>query len=113
MRCDLRFLGLCRGGATRGAELICVNANWPAARESHWLALLAARAIENQAYVAAVNRCGRDPNVEYSGRSQIIDPRGEMLADAQSEERVIHATLDLDDLRAYRRKFPALEDVRL
>lgn len=110
---DLRFPELFRGPETRGAELICVIANWPAARESHWLALLRARAIENQAYVAAVNRCGRDPNVAYSGRSQIIDPRGEMLADGGGEEGVIRAELDLDALRDYRDRFPALNDVRL
>ena len=110
---DLRFPELFRGAAPRGSELICVIANWPAARDAHWMALLKARAIENQAYVAAVNRCGRDPNVEYSGRSQIVDPRGEVLQDAGGEERVVHAELDLDALRKYRAKFPALDDVRL
>ena len=110
---DLRFPELFRTPATRGAELICVIANWPAARDSHWMALLKARAIENQAYVAAVNRCGRDPNIEYSGRSQIVSPWGEVLADADGEERVIHAELDLQRLREYRTRFPALNDARL
>ena len=110
---DLRFPELFRGRETRGAELICVIANWPAARESHWLTLLKARAIENQAYVAAVNRCGRDPNVAYSGRSQIIDPRGEVLADGGGAEAIIRAELDLAALQDYRRKFPALNDIRL
>jgi omega-amidase len=110
---DLRFPELFRTGATRGAELICVIANWPAARESHWLALLKARAIENQAYVAAVNRCGRDPNVAYSGRSQVIDPRGEVLADGGTGEGIITSDLDLDALHSYRAKFPALSDIRL
>lgn len=110
---DLRFPELFRTPAVRGAELICVIANWPAARDAHWMALLQARAIENQAYVAGVNRCGRDPNVEYSGRSQIASPRGEVLADAGGDERIIQAELDLERLREYRRKFPALNDVRL
>jgi len=110
---DLRFPELFRTPAARGAELICVIANWPAARESHWLALLKARAIENQAYVAAVNRCGRDPNVEYAGRSQIIGPRGEVLEDAGNGEAVIAAELDATLLRQYRGQFPALGDVRL
>jgi omega-amidase len=110
---DLRFPELFRTRATRGAELICVIANWPAARHSHWMALLKARAIENQAYVAAVNRCGRDPNVEYSGRSQIVSPWGEVMEDAGSGEAVIRAELDLPRLREYRAKFPALNDVRL
>jgi predicted amidohydrolase len=77
------------------------------------MALLKARAIENQAYVAGVNRCGRDPNVEYSGRSQIVSPWGEVLEDAGGAETVIRAELDLPRLREYRAKFPALNDVRL
>ena len=109
---DLRFPELFRASNVRGAELICVIANWPAARDSHWLALLKARAIENQAYVAAVNRCGRDPNGEYSGHSQIITPRGEVIEDAGEVEGVIQAELDLEEVREYRAKFPALNDVR-
>jgi predicted amidohydrolase len=110
---DLRFPELYRAPNVRGNELICVIANWPAARVAHWTALLTARAIENQAYVAGVNRCGRDPNVEYSGRSQVIDPRGEVLADAGNGEGVITAELDLEALREYRETFPALDDVRM
>jgi omega-amidase len=110
---DVRFPELFRLPAVRGAELLCVIANWPAARESHWMALLKARAIENQAYVAAVNRCGPDPNAEYSGRSQIISAWGDVLEDAGNGETVIRAELDLARLREYRAKFPALSDVHL
>jgi predicted amidohydrolase len=110
---DLRFPELFRAASVRGAELICVIANWPAARDSHWMALLKARAIENQAYIAAVNRFGRDPNVEYSGHSQIISPRGQVIEDAGDRDEVIQAEIDLDKLRAYREKFPALRDIRL
>lgn len=109
---DLRFPEVFRCAVRRGAEVFAVIANWPQAREAHWLALLKARAIENQAYVAAVNRCGRDPKHAYSGRSLIIDPRGEVLADAGGGEKMIQAELDLDALRAYRREFPVLADVR-
>ena len=110
---DLRFPELFRSSKARGAELICVIANWPAARDSHWMALLKARAIENQAYVAAVNRIGRDPGVEYRGRSQIISPRGGVVEDAEHADVIIRAELDLDGLRAYRSRFPALRDMRL
>ena len=111
---DLRFPELFRHGARGGAELFAVIANWPAARESHWLALLKARAIENQAYVAAVNRVGTDGNGHaYSGRSQVIDPKGEVIADGGSGEAIIRAELDLVALRDYRRSFPALADVRI
>ena len=111
---DLRFPELFRAVVQLGAELITVIACWPEARQSHWLALLQARAIENQCYVAAVNRCGREPfGLTYSGRSQIIDPRGEVLADAGTGETVIQASADFDGLRAYRASFPALGDIRL
>ena len=109
---DLRFPELFRDAPGPAPELIAVIANWPAPRESHWLALLRARAIENQAYVAGVNRCGRDPKVEYSGRSQIIDPRGEVVADGSAGEAVIRADLDLGRLKEYRTSFPALQDRR-
>src|SRR5262249_11558372 len=64
---DLRFPEIFRRAAADGAELMAVVANWPAARVSHWTALLRARAIENQAYVVGVNRAGSDPHVAYSG----------------------------------------------
>jgi omega-amidase len=108
---DLRFPEVFRVAARAGADLLLVIANWPAAREAHWLTLLAARAIENQAYVVGVNRCGRDPNAAYSGRSRILDPRGRVLAEAGGEPGVVEADLDLEDLRAYRREFPVLADV--
>jgi predicted amidohydrolase len=106
---DLRFPELFR--AVR-ADVWCVLANWPTPRVEHWLTLLKARAIENQAYVIGVNRCGRDPGNEYPGRSQIISPRGEVLADAGDGEGIIQAALDMPALEAYRREFPVLRDAR-
>lgn len=109
---DLRFPEAFRNATRRGAEVLLVIANWPTARVKHWLALLTARAIENQAYVIGVNRSGNDPNVAYPGRSVAIDPRGEIIADAGEIEAALAATLDLDALRAYRTQFPALADMR-
>jgi predicted amidohydrolase len=108
---DLRFPEVFRSAVLGGVHLFCVIANWPAAREAHWIALLKARAIENQAYVAAVNRCGEDPNLNYPGRSMIIDPWGEVIADAGSRECLINAELDLESLVKYREEFPVLKDV--
>ncbi|MBZ5588874.1 MAG: carbon-nitrogen family hydrolase [Acidobacteriia bacterium] len=107
---DLRFPEVFRAAALRGANVLVVIANWPAPREAHWLALLTARAIENQAYVVGVNRCGRDPHAEYSGHSRIIDPRGRNLAEADEAPGTIEADLDLEAIGAYRREFPVLED---
>jgi omega-amidase len=109
---DLRFPEVFRHAVRRGAQLFTVIANWPAARAEHWLALLRARAIENQAYVAGVNRCGSDPRLDYSGRTVIIDPRGDVLVDAGGEEGAISTELDLDSLLAWRQEFPALADIR-
>jgi predicted amidohydrolase len=109
---DLRFPEIFRNAVKRGAQLMTVIANWPEPREAHWLALLKARAIENQAYVLGVNRCGRDPKLAYSGRGQVVDPRGNILADGGNGEGVFGAELDLDSLAAYRKEFPALQDMR-
>jgi omega-amidase len=107
---DLRFPEEFRTAADGGAELYVVIANWPSARECHWLTLLKARAIENQAFVLGVNRCGRDPYLDYSGRSVIIAPSGEVLADAGQNESWISAELDWATAREYRKRFPALSD---
>lgn len=111
---DLRFPELFRAAAVRGVDLFTVIACWPAPREEHWRALLRARAIENQCYLAAVNRCGKDPSgLSYAGGSQIIDPRGTVLADAGDGEGIIRAPVDLESQRRYREEFPALGDIRI
>lgn len=108
---DLRFPEAFRHAARLGAEVFCVLANWPQAREDHWRTLLKARAIENQAYMVGVNRCGDDPNLHYGGRSLIFGPRGETLADGGAEEGTLPACLDREALLTYRREFPALDDI--
>lgn len=109
---DLRFPEIFRPAGRKGVELFTVIASWPVARAHHWVTLLQARAIENQAYVLGVNRCGTDPSFEYPGRSIIVDPGGIIIADAGSDEAVIHADLDIESLRSYRRDKPFLADMR-
>lgn len=109
---DLRFPEIFRPAARAGAQLITVIASWPDARIGQWVKLLQARAIENQCYVAGVNRVGSDPRFHYSGRSMIVDFRGDILVDAGSEENIISAELDLEDLAEYRRELPFLADIR-
>jgi omega-amidase len=109
---DLRFPELWRLGVVHGAELFTIGASWPSPRQHHWRALLIARAIENQCYVIAVNRIGRDPHLSYLGGSMIISPKGDIIAEAGSdEETVIQAELDIDALRDWREQFPALKDI--
>ena len=93
-------------------ELFAVIANWPDKRIHHWVALLQARAIENQAYVIGVNRIGIDPYYSYCGRSLIVDPQGAILADAGTTEGFISAQLDLANLRKYREGLPFLADLK-
>lgn len=106
---DLRFPEVFREAK---AELYCIGANWPAARAEHWNVLLRARAIENQAYVIGVNRCGSDPHLQYAGGSLIIGPRGEVLAEAGETEGLISAPVSAEEMHAYREEFPALKDRR-
>ena len=107
---DLRFPEQFRQGAQQGAQVFTVIANWPVKREAHWLTLLAARAIENQAYVVGVNRCGKDPHFTYSGRTVIIDPHGVIIADAGNVEGICTAEIDRDVVEQWRVDFPALRD---
>lgn len=109
---DLRFPELFRTAVRRGAQLFTVIANWPVKRDRHWVTLLQARAIENQAYVVGVNRCGTDPKHSYSGRTLIVDPHGNILTEMGNEEGIVSADLDLATLQAWRLEFPALQDMR-
>ncbi|MBW8887550.1 MAG: carbon-nitrogen family hydrolase [Fibrobacteres bacterium] len=107
---DLRFPELYRAGSGRGTHLILVQANWPEARQSHWRALLQARAIENQAFVAGVNCCGEQDALRYAGGSAVYSPKGEPVAQAGAEEGLLRAKLDLDACKQWRKHFPALRD---
>lgn len=109
---DLRFPEIFRAAVKQGANLIVVMANWPVTRIAHWDALLQARAIENQAYVIGVNRCGQDPLLSYSGSSRIIGPRGDIIIAANAAECVIQAELNLAEVQNYRCDLPFLADMR-
>lgn len=86
-------------------------ANWPERRAPHWNALLRARAIENQCYVAGVNRVGVDGNGHrYSGDTCIIDPLGRLVAGVSHREAVISDYLSVEVLKGYRKDFPAWMD---
>lgn len=79
---DLRFPELARSQAARGAQLLVVSGQWPAARREHWRVLLQARAIENQLFVVGCNRCGVSDDTEFGGHSMIVAPDGTVLAEA-------------------------------
>jgi predicted amidohydrolase len=110
---DLRFPELFRQLTSAGSTIFTVPAAWPAARREHWQVLGRARAIENQAFVVQCNTGGTHGGVIVDGHSQIISPRGDVLAQAGAGEEVLAVDIDLDDLREYRRAFPVLADRRL
>lgn len=110
---DLRFPELFRVGLTLGAEAYTIGANWPAPRQSHWRALALARAIENQAFVFAVNRCGSDPHLAYSGGTIAVGPKGEVLGELGELEGVLTVEIDPEDVRRWRATFGAWRDLRL
>ena len=92
-------------------DMILYVASWPTVRVAAWKSLLVARAIENQCYVAGVNRVGSDPSNEYSGGSMVIDPYGRVVASCEDgTESVASAEVDMDSLKAFREKFPVLND---
>jgi len=108
---DLRFPVWSRNIDNQYDMMIYV-ANWPHSRVSQWETLLAARAIENQAYVLGVNRVGTDGNgFYYSGFSKIINPKGEYLVTASKDEVICKtAELDYQKLVKYRQSFPVSSD---
>lgn len=108
---DLRFPVWSRNINNRYDLLVNV-ANWPEARKNVWKTLLAARAIENQCWVAGVNRVGSDGNGNfYSGDSMVISPKGEVVAYVEPySEGVILYQLSLDELKSFREKFPVWKD---
>src|SRR5688572_21259862 len=92
---DLRFPELFRAATRRAANVFVVIANWPDARAEQRMVLLRARAIENQAYVIGVNRVGDDPGHHYAGQSVVVNPRGDVIAQAGDGEQILAADLDL------------------
>ena len=92
-------------------DLLLYVANWPAVRAPAWCALLAARAIENQAYTVAVNRVGRDGNdYPYVGDSGIIDYQGEWRVQLHGSPAVHTQTIELAEQQAFRKRYAFLAD---
>jgi predicted amidohydrolase len=108
---DLRFPEPFRLAAHE-TDLYVVIANWPERRRTHWQTLLRARAIENLAYVAGVNRVGDGEGYHYCGDSALVSPWGETLAGGAERETVLVADVDPAVVKDARAKFPALRDRR-
>ncbi len=107
---DLRFPELARRLAVEGAQILVVPGEWPKPRQEHWRTLLRARAIENQLFVVATNCCGITGKLDFFGMSLIIDPKGELLAEAGYEAESISALLKFEEMNAWRQQIPCFTD---
>jgi len=108
---DLRFPVFTRNSRENTYDLLIYVANWPEVRITAWDKLLCARAIENQCFVAGVNRVGTDNNgIQYNGHSTLIDPLGTYLIPPFETEHLVFKTIDLGELNAFRQRFPVLND---
>lgn len=106
---DLRFPEIARQLTINGAQVIFCPAEFPAERIAVWATLLRARAIENQVFMIGCNRAGSDGKNLYGGRSAIITPAGNTLAQADDSPQLIDAVINLNEIEEVRRQLPLLK----
>jgi len=109
---DIRFPELARKLALNGAQILFVPAEWPHPRLHHWRTLLQARAIENQMFVVSCNTVGESGGASFFGHSMIIDPWGEVIAEAGDNEAILTAEIDLALVDEVRGRIPVFADRR-
>lgn len=107
---DLRFPELFRAYALKGAETILLIAEWPRRRIAHWDVLLQARAIENQCFIAAVNKVGTSKGELLGGNSAVINPMGEILTHGGEDPGVYTAAVDTEEIAKARKWMPVFND---
>jgi len=110
---DLRFPELFRRLLDSGAETFLLASGWPIPRIEHWQVLTRARAIEDQAWVVACNSAGTHAGMQMGGHSVVVDPRGNVVAEAGIDEEILYAEVDPAAVREWRMSFPVLADRRL
>ena len=108
---DLRFADEFWATAA-DTDVYLMPGNWPASRREHWMALLRARAIENQAFVIGCNRVGTGGGLTYAGDSRIIDPLGEVVAEALDQATILYADISAEEVQTVRSTFPFMQDRR-
>lgn len=109
---DLRFPELSRTLALDGIDILFVPAQWPHPRLHPWRTLIQARAIENQMYVAAVNRVGKEGKASFFGHSMVVDPLGEIILEGDEEESILVTDIDLQQVSKVRRHMTCFKDRR-
>lgn len=106
---DLRFPVWSRN--TMDYDICIYVANWPVPRIKVWDILLQARAIENQCFVVGCNRIGQDVNnLTYTGSSQIIDPKGNIISKLIDSPGIVSASISKTERETFKKKFNVLSD---
>jgi predicted amidohydrolase len=107
---DLRFPELFRAYALKGVETILLVAEWPRRRIAHWDTLLLARAIENQCFIAAVNKVGISKGETLGGHSAVVNPMGEFLSPCDDTPGIVLAEINPEEVAKARAWMPVLDD---
>ncbi len=110
---DLRFPELFRKFMKEEADIVLICANFPKPRKKHWEPLIKARAIENQFFVIACNRVGKDKISEYFGRSMAVDPWGDVLTLGDNKGEILRCRINRERVKEIREGFPVLEDIKV
>ncbi len=106
---DVRFPEIFQIASAK-SKLIIVLASWPDVRIEYFDILLKARAIENQSFIAAVNRTGHEMKYGYTGHSQIINPRGRLITEIREDEALITADIDIKEADEFRQEYDVKRD---
>jgi predicted amidohydrolase len=107
---DLRFPEQFRKMVDLGVVFFLVVSAWPAVRLEPWVLFNRVRAMENQAFLISSNCAGVDAGSPYAGRSMIVDPLGNILAQGGEKECMITLEIDMDQVAFMRKEFSALHD---
>lgn len=91
---DLRFPETLRVLALSGADIVALPTNWPDGSQNAPEFVTRTRALENRVFLLACNRCGEESGFWFFGHSQITDPRGDVLAEAEAEEMICYADIE-------------------
>lgn len=109
---DLRFPEFFRSYSYQGANVLSISSAFTVPTgKAHWHTLVRARAIENQCYVIASAQWGQhNDKLSTFGHSLIVDPWGEIIADAGEGETIIYGELDLETLKSVRARLDVIRN---
>ncbi len=110
---DTIFPEVARKLALKGVKIIFIPANWPNPFLSQWKLSTSARALDNQIWIVAVNRVGKDNTFTYFGTSRIIDPFGEVAVECGDSEELLVFEIDLKRSNEFKQTINFLNDIRI